>query len=1067
MSAVKPLKTRYSELNLIKAGAGAGKTYHIQQTLIEWIKQKTIAADRILAVTFTKAAANELQQRIKMALMQAGLYQQSQLLAQSQISTIHQFGLQLLKDYAFEVGYSPEPRQLSEAEEKIILQKILANVSTLLPIIQDLSRYHYHGSYGSDGYLSAADVFRQHVNKVLSIIRNIDIHGDTQRAAALIAQAKKQIRQTYGQNLQKAETLNTALWQAIKAVRKKYDQPTLEEEWASNGDSRKMVRAIFQASKQSIRQDWGLWSSLQTISAPKINGSGKSKKTHPDQKLAQKIWDIADQLNRHPGPLNDALFQLETLLQTVFDALREYNQLKRSSALVDYNDMVQGAMQILSNRQWLQEVKQRFDCIIIDEFQDTNPMQFALLWSLKQAGIATLIVGDVKQSIMGFQGADRRLFAQLMANYPQNTSELTGNWRSSAGLMKYINKVGKALYDKDYTKLQPRANLHSKLKPVVFIDFPTESWSASRSKNKPYSFNDDSPYVVCQYLQKMLNSKKKISDRHSGKKRAIRPDDIAILAHSHSKLDDYARVLAEFGLKSQRQSKGFFDSKVIKILLAALAYLANQNDKHAILYLTLLLDAEFDFEGWLKGYLSQAKPRQLKLPLADSLSKLARQIADKALSDQVEAVMEHLQLWQYCQQQDNANQQRANLFQFNGMVKSFEQSQPESLHAQGIYGKGLASFLVWLQENRDDLDKQAKPSTQQQDAIVLSTWHAAKGLEWPVVVVAGMQQEKKPQLPNTSQQYQNNQKLDQILDNAWCQILTQFDDKSVNEKMLDLLEAEHIQTRKNLAYVALTRAREQLVLPWFESNASYSLMRFIESVHYKKAKRITASMPDKEKLQAQKPQASQQLIGRPLIKKQNAPQPINAVENPSVLAEAKKHPASVEPLLQHFRYGEAVALSQLKQQYGADTIGSQIHRLYQALLANSSLKERALATMPEIHQNPETANALTEQIQAFSDFMRNKLAAESWQSEVPILAKAPNGATLSGVIDLLIETKQGYYIVDHKSDTLKQDNKAINQAFLHHLPQLQGYQKSLKSNKPVLGLIINWVILSQITVLQY
>jgi ATP-dependent exoDNAse (exonuclease V) beta subunit len=91
------------------------------------------------------------------------------------------------------------------------------------------------------------------------------------------------------------------------------------------------------------------------------------------------------------------------LLNGAKKALGEYQKGKNASGLIDFNDMVMLSEELMKEDLYISEMKSQYDCLIIDEFQDTNPLQFALLWSFYKAGIPTLIVGDIKQSIMGFQ----------------------------------------------------------------------------------------------------------------------------------------------------------------------------------------------------------------------------------------------------------------------------------------------------------------------------------------------------------------------------------------------------------------------------------------------------------------------------------------------------------------------------------------------------------------------------------------------------------------------------------------------------------------------------------------
>ncbi|MCB0015971.1 MAG: UvrD-helicase domain-containing protein, partial [Anaerolineales bacterium] len=191
--------------------------------------------------------------------------------------------------------------------------------------------------------------------------------------------------------------------------------------------------------------------------------------------LAQSIMDLAAELHLHPGPLASAQEQARSMLDAAQDVLLHYAAAKRDAGLVDYEDMVALANTLLGEHpEVLQTLLGRVDCLVVDEFQDTNPLQFALVWHLRAAGVPTLVVGDMKQAIMGFQGADPRLFAALLDGHAAACEPLRANWRSQPAVMEFVNALGEALFPSAYVHLeaQARDSALDALEVIHFTDKP-------------------------------------------------------------------------------------------------------------------------------------------------------------------------------------------------------------------------------------------------------------------------------------------------------------------------------------------------------------------------------------------------------------------------------------------------------------------------------------------------------------------------------------------------------------------------------------------------------------------
>ncbi len=1024
------MKIALEELNIISAGAGSGKTYTIQKTLSDWLKEypDEIRPDKILAVTFTNMAASEMQSRIRSALLNSGNMDAAMKVTSAQISTIHSFGQSIIQFFAYESGMSPRVRQLSEAEERILLQLSLSSHSQINAILQKLEVLGYKGKFNGSEYSTALEQLQARVLQIINSLRTI---GATEaKAKEYIDLLSREIKTLYG-DLEDADTLNEALSDTVGTLLDSFPD-NMKDIYGGNKTADTVLTANYRALRsarahpEEIESNWVLWKSLQSLRLTSI-------KDEDYIRLATAVMEAASKLSCHPGPLEEAILHIKTLLQISIDTLQNYNDEKRKNALIDFSDMVHLANSVLNEDSWIEEMAATYDCLVIDEFQDTNPVQFALLWKFRQKGLPTLVVGDMKQSIMGFQGADASLFESLIDDQNATQYELVENWRSTPALMDWINAMGSGIYGDRYVRLDPQAKYSSTLVPLEIIEFDGDHWSAQGAKGKG-SYGKEQYKVISQHIKTLIDSKSMIYDRHAKITRPIEPSDIAILAPSHKMLGSAASSLREIGLEAQIKQDGWLESRIVQVAFYALSYLANPLDK---------------------------------------IDGIREETQTLTLSRQFIGMIETLELWDYILKHEDSSQQRANLLKLIELCSEFESLQFESLNALGIFGRNINSFLSWLSMNESDT--QPAPKSINTEAVQLLTWHASKGLEWPVVIVIGLDNDKGPSLPDISLGYTDESRNDP-LKNSYIRFFTQFQDDSTNEAFLEELNKDAHSTVKNLLYVAMTRAREQLILPWpsfkkkkvGEFSFMYKLMNncnmqvnsdgikmsglsrengFNESV-------ISATLPEEID---EKAKTSSINYGRAAIEIMEDTRQVPAQVSPSSAEQADG--SFDEEKLSLKSYGVEVDLSGIKMD--ATDLGTMIHRCYHALLVDQTLSGRLFASLQE-KLTQHVLNQIQEQVVAFEVYSKSGLQATDIQCEVPILSKTEQESVVSGSIDILIETETGYWIIDHKSDSV--DN--FLERFTHHYPQLEAYAKFTKLDKPLLGVGINWVRYGKVSLLE-
>jgi len=1074
------LDINLQDLNVISAGAGSGKTYTVQQTLSSWLKDhpKDIKPDRILAVTFTNMAASEMQYRIRSALLTNGNMEAAKEVTSSQISTIHSFGQKIIQTFAYEEGMSPKVRQLSEAEEKILLQLSLSSHREINEILEKLESLGYKGKYNGSEYSTALDQLQ---GRVLGLINSLRTIGATEdKTVQYITKLATEIRALYGVT-DDASILNINLHESVKVLLSSFPN-SMKNEFGGNATADEKYTSNYRALTRgielsTIETDFGLWKSLQSLRIPKFS-TVKTKDIRNAMSDAEKITikesiedyaslaidviDAANKLSVHPGPLEEAILHISTLLQISVDTLQSYNEAKRENALIDFSDMVHISNSIMDNDEWITEMSNTYDCLVIDEFQDTNPIQFALLWKFKQAGLKTLIVGDLKQSIMGFQGADASLFESLIDDKTASIHQLENNWRSTPDLMKFINAMGKNLYGSKYTSLSPKSSYPSTLTPMKILDFNDNDWSANGSPGKgKKSFSREQTDVISAHIKEMVDSKVLIFDKNTKVQRPIQPSDIAILGHSHTALGRAASSLRSCGLEAQIKQAGWFNSRIIQIAYHALSYLANPLDNHAALYMIITELGDMSLQEALTMYIENDK--KLNHPLIEKIDEIREHTQTLTIARQLIFMIEELELWNYVLEHVDSSQQRANLLKLIDLCTEFESLQFESLNALGIYGRNINSFLSWLSMNESDSQPKAKSINTQ--AVQLLTWYASKGLEWPVVIVMGLDTNKKPKTPNISLGYTDESRNDP-LKNTYVKFFTQFQDDTTNKKFVQNLEAAAHSTIENLLYVAMTRAREQLILPWpsFKEGSAgeFSFMNKLttlcelevdsSAIEMKELDddfevSIIPAISSNEDILASETSAIN--YGRVAIETMEQVDQVSSQISPSTITEEGNIDADTINII---KYGPLVNLSGLDMP--ADSLGTFLHHCYHVLLTNREIKDRLFSSLSS-KLSDDVLKQVDIQISEFEKYSLDAFKMIKLECEVPILNITPDGGVVSGSIDLLIETEEGYWIIDHKSD--KVEENSFSEQFIHHYPQLMSYVKHTKLGKPIIGVGINWI----------
>ncbi len=531
---------------------------------------------------------------------------------------------------------------------------------------------------------------------------------------------------------------------------------------------------------------------------------------------------------------------LAALIDEARPILQRYRDHKRASAQLDFDDLIFAARDLLRDHDAVRRaLGQRFAHVLVDEFQDTDPLQTEIFWRLCGEPVdgdadwsrfqirpgALFLVGDPKQAIYRFRGADVGAYVQardaFRAQYPGSLLSISTNFRSCASILAFVNERFEAVLSADgqpgFTALDPFHDDRGGL-CVVALDIAVADENGKASAEQQRDAEAD---AIAELCARLIESHP-IIDRRSGAERPCQPGDIALLAPTGAELWRYEEALERRGIPVATQAgKGLFRRQEIQDLIALTRVLADRRD-------TLALGALL--RGPLVGLTEEqlldiiwGLPRSEEQP--DRIPRLDLSIDPAVIAHPLaREVIERLQSLSRRGNSTTPHEllsQAVDVMRVRPILLERHRGQAERALANvdlylslstGYAVRGLRAFAeamtaAWSDEARA---VEGRPDAQE-EAVALFTMHAAKGLEWPIVI---------PVNTMTGVMAPDSAVIDRQTETFYCPVLgvTPEGYEIARQAEKEELDRERIR----LWYVAATRARELLVLPRLDATPSKS-----------------------------------------------------------------------------------------------------------------------------------------------------------------------------------------------------------------------------------------------------
>lgn len=837
---------------LVAAAAGSGKTAVLVERIIQRILRDGIDVDRLLVVTFTNLSAREMKHRVEARIQQAAiedpsnqhLKNQRTKIHQAQISTLHSFCLRLIQQHYDVLDIDPNFRTASEVENVLLLEEVIddvfeAHYDRLDPTFVTLTE---HISTDRD---DAA--LRQMVKNLYYFsIANPDPIGWLHSLDH--PYLERHLQQHYLDILNKY--IRLYLEAAQNAIEEAYHQFELVGDFPKHVD---FIDGHRQFLRQLLTEQHIDKSALATYQLGRIPAKPKAVKEDPMLDAAYENFkayyeQFKDNLNavkstfvgRDDETLLEELQQLAPrvnyLATLTEDVIHAFSRAKRARNILDFSDYEHFALQILRDSHGEPSeiaalYRERFEEILVDEYQDTNRVQESIIASIKRGDESNgnlFMVGDVKQSIYKFRQADPSLFIEKYQrfNQPDQSSgwriDLSQNFRSRKEVLATTNYLFDHMMDAEVGEIEydAAAKLYYGA-PYDEVDIPVQFNVLMVDNDREMTASEQEAYFIAKQVQTILETKK-VYDAKTGAYRPAQYKDIVILERSYSN----ARLIQQ-AFKDQdiplfvNSKQGYFEQTEIRLMLSFLRTIDNPLQDIYLVGLMRSVIYQFTEDELAKirivspqdNYFYQSIQHYIKDEAADPeivaklkpfLNDLARyqdysqhhpvyQLIDKLFNDHY--------IIQYFSALVGGRGRRANLHGLFNKAVDFENSS----------FRGLFQFIRFI----DQMIERGKDFGEENvigpndNVVRMMTIHSSKGLEFPFVIYSGLTRNfNKSDLGKPVVLNQHEGLGLQYYDEAQGLFYP-----SLISMSIDLInQKEMISEEMRLIYVALTRAKEQLFL---------------------------------------------------------------------------------------------------------------------------------------------------------------------------------------------------------------------------------------------------------------
>ena len=1025
-------------IDITKASAGSGKTHFLMEQFGTLVRNGNTSPENLMATTFTVKAAANLQSEIRKKLVADGHPDLAIKVFDGLIGTVNSVCGQLLAEYAVDAGFSPSMTVIPEEEANVIFNAgTEAVIRKYTPKLEMLVKSLGLNPLRQTEHKKSED-WLDDVRKIALLARSNEITPCQLKEMA--EKSCRSLKVFFPAN-------NDVTLESIRQVVEPY----------ININSEKFAKEVKKFHNQlkhfSRYPTWTLFASLITAKCPSPKNYRPLADLHTD---LLKIDFLGSK------ELYESLCKtIREVFSCAAEVMEQFAEYKKQMGLIDFTDQESEVLKLLQNNEFFREqIRQRIEYIMVDEFQDTSPIQLAIFLKLNDlCKNGSFWVGDPKQAIYGFRGTDPELMKACVSKL-HSEHTLSHSWRSKANLVNFSNAIFTQVFD----------NLPNN---EIMLDIPEErKLEATGGKIEAWHLKGDN-----KHKNNWHALAKGVSDLLE---KGVKPNDIAILLRTNAQCKGVAEAFATWNIPITAETGKLMTTQECALAMAGYRYCLDKNDTIALAILLALYDGN---EKWPEElHQSRANTTDEKDFLSEICKKdylvnlTKRKDEDETPLELLEHVITVLDLERHVKTMQFPERRMANLDELRRLCKDY-MNQAEANHTSAT----PSGFLYTLNDSNA-----TEASSIGENTVTVMTYHKAKGLEWPVVILGGLDNTPDPNVFGCHIVPTENFDLEAPLANRelryWPQPFGSSTTDLLKEK-LDISKEQQQETIRELDearrvfYVGLTRAKDRLIFAINRKSPSQADLK------------KNPSEPDKlltgwlgilsEKLKLDFPMApgetewkvnEKTFMLKTTIFNNTEPPEIPIIQkafiDTQITSTETVPPARLVPSSLHEEDGKATLVATLPplscrpgspQDY--DQFGNVFHN-YIALNPQQKQHEIAVRLIAnwkmEKYLKPET---VIESSEHFYAWLKEQYPQANIATEIPVTYHDENGTLYQGFIDMLLETPEGFVIIDHKTGG-GADASALA---AKHIAQLRLYKKAVEkvTGKKVLELIIHLPIMEK------